>query len=140
MVVAPRSLEDSEQCAKETVMRKLVGLSLCVSLGLLAGCATSSSEDSTARLPTGVKLLDSDRDTCDGVVHVNSRSVASSREVVVRPGQNAAFKIDGDRVNWTCIGQNRSNDQSTSCPTRTTYVRITRPASGDELLVECYGS
>ena len=93
MVVALRSLEDSEQCAKETVMRKLVGLSLCVSLGLLAGCATSSSEDSTARLPTGVKLLDSDRDTCDGVVHVNSRSVASSREVVVRPGQNAAFEL-----------------------------------------------
>jgi hypothetical protein len=128
----------TQQFAKEITMQKL--LSFCVAFGLLAGCAsTGSNDDGTARLPTGVKLLDSDRNTCNGVVHVDKRSVASSREIVVRPGQNAAFKNEGDRIDWTCIGQSSSNDERTSCPDRTSYVRITRPAEGDSLLVECYG-
>ena len=116
------------------------GLALCAFLATLAGCAGTTTNDSTgARLPNGVTLLKSEKDNCTGVVHVD-RGTAGSNEIVVRSGQNAAFKVDEEPVGWTCIGDTRAQSDRLTCPTRTSYVRITRPASGDEFLVECYGS
>ncbi len=109
---------------------------------LLAGCATVGSDETGARLPTGVTLLDSNTDRCSGTVHVDERS-AASRDIVLRPGENAAFRVDDRdrdrRIEWTCIGQSSSDRDSVSCPDRTSYVRITRPSNGDQMLVECYG-
>jgi hypothetical protein len=126
--------------AKEKVMQRFLicGLSLLT----IAGCATSSTgtDPTGARLPTGVTLLESDRDSCSGVVHVDESSVSSAREVVVRPGQNASFKVDTDEIEWTCIGEADADAERLQCPDRTTYVRISRPAAGQEFLVECYGS
>jgi hypothetical protein len=107
----------------------------------LAGCAvTGDSNDATgARLPAGVTLLESDQDRCAGVVHVDDRSTSTSREIVVRQGQNAAFRVDGDPVRWTCIGETTANEDRVVCPDETSYVRITRPAASEEFLVECFG-
>lgn len=107
----------------------------------VAGCAaTSGTDPANARLPTGVTLLESDRNSCTGVVHVDERAVSSSREVVVRAGENASFRVDDDDIEWTCIGEADADSERLQCPDRTTYVRITRPAAGNELLLECYGS
>jgi hypothetical protein len=108
----------------------------------LAGCAVSGSGDDAtgARLPAGVTLLESDQDSCAGVVHVDDRSSSSSREIVVRPGQNAAFRVDDDdAVRWTCIGETNAREDRVVCPDETSYVRITRPAATEEFLVECFG-
>jgi len=116
------------------------GLALCAFLAMLAGCAGTSTNDSTgARLPNGVTLLKSEKDNCTGVVHVD-RGNSGSNEIVVRSGQNASFKVDEEPVGWTCIGDTKAQSDRLECPSRTSYVRITRPASGDEFLVECYGS
>ena len=118
-------------------MRKMLYIGLA--LLPLAGCAVSTTDTTGARLPTGVTLLESDRNTCAGVVHVDTHSVSSTREIVVRPGQNAAFRVGGEQIQWTCIGEANANDDQLQCPERTTYVRITRPAAGQDFLVECYG-
>lgn len=115
------------------------GLALCAFIATLAGCATSTTNDTTgARLPTGVTLLKSEKDSCTGVVHVDQGS-SGSREIVVRSGQNASFRVDDEPVGWTCIGETKAQSDRVSCPSRTSYVRITRPAAGDDFLVECYG-
>jgi transcription elongation GreA/GreB family factor len=106
---------------------------------LLVGCVTTANVDDDARdarLPTGVTLLDSNREECNGVVHVddNSRS-----EIVVNQGQNATFAVDGDEdVEWTCVGGASAASERLECPEATSHVRITRSA-GDDLLLECYG-
>ncbi len=107
----------------------------------LAGCAvTSTGTDATgARLPTGVTLLESDSNRCEGVVHVDEDSVSSSREIVVRQGQNTSFKAGADQIAWTCIGTSTADQGRLQCPDRTTHVRITRATTGDQFLVECYG-
>jgi hypothetical protein len=126
------------QAIEESTMQKI--LSLGLALLPLAGCAVSTGADPTgARLPTGVTLLESDRNTCAGVVHVDEHSVSSTREIVVRPGQNASFRVGGEQIQWTCIGEANADDDRLQCPDRTTYVRITRPAAGQDFLVECYG-
>ena len=78
------------------------------------GCAftTTSDEDaSAARLPTGVTLLESDRDECEGAVAIDERAIASSRreDLVIQRGQNATFEVDFDddedvEIDWTCVG------------------------------------
>lgn len=114
------------------------GLALCAFVATLAGCATTTTSDTTgARLPTGVTLLKSEKDSCAGVVHVD-QGTSGSREVTVRAGQNASFKVDAEPVGWTCIGETRAQNDRLTCPSRTSYVRITR-AAGDDFLVECYG-
>ena len=122
-------------------MRKLFTFFCAATISALAGCATTSgsSDNATARLPTGVTLLESDQDRCAGVVHVDDGSVRNSREVAIRPGQDAAFRVDRDRIEWTCIGESSTDSDEVDCPERTSYVRITRPAAGEEFLVECYG-
>lgn len=118
-----------------------IGLALCSLLATLAGCAVTTTADNTgARLPTGVTLLKSDKDSCAGVVHVDDRSSSSSREIVVRSGENASFKVGAEPIGWTCIGDTRAASERLSCPERTSYVRITRPSAGEDFLVECYGS
>jgi hypothetical protein len=115
------------------------GLAICAFVATLAGCAGTPTHDSTgAQLPTGVTLLKSEKDSCTGVVHVD-RGTSASNEIVVRAGQNASFKVDDEPVGWTCIGETKAQSDRLSCPTRTSYVRITRPAAGDDFLVECYG-
>ena len=79
---------------------------------LASGCAvTTSSDDGTARLPTGVTLLESDRNECEGAVAIDESAIANSRraDLVVQRGQNATFEVDadGDRdveIDWTCVG------------------------------------
>ncbi|HET7132146.1 MAG TPA: hypothetical protein VFJ95_07855 [Gammaproteobacteria bacterium] len=114
-----------------------IGLALCTCLATLAGCAATSTNDSGARLPTGVTLLRSEKDSCTGVVHVDKG--ARNDEIVVKSGQNASFRVDSDRVGWTCIGESKAQSDRLNCPDRTSYVRITRPANDDDFLVECYG-
>lgn len=104
----------------------------------VAACVTTDPTNETgARLPDGVTLLESGEDSCEGVVHI-AEGIRGS-EVVVRAGQNASFRATGDEIEWTCVGESSASEDSLECPDDTSYVRITRPAAGDDFLVECYG-
>jgi hypothetical protein len=112
---------------------------VCGFVATLAGCATMGSADRTgARLPDGVTLLESEQDSCEGALHV-ADGARGSRDIVVRAGQNASFRVDRERIEWTCIGESSTNDDTINCPDDTSHVRISRPASGDDFLLECYG-
>ncbi len=114
-----------------------------------AGCATTTSSDEdarTARLPTGVTLLESDRNECEGSVAIDETAIAGSRraDLVIQRGQNATFEVDVDddedvEIDWTCVGVANADRNTVECPEDTTHVRITRASTGDEFLLECYG-
>ena len=114
-----------------------------------AGCATTTETDEdarTARLPTGVTLLESDRNECEGSVAIDENSVESARraDLVIQRGQNATFEVDGDadedvEIDWTCVGAANAERETVECPEDTSHVRITRASTGDEFLLECYG-
>jgi hypothetical protein len=116
---------------------------------LSAGCAFTTTTDDdarTARLPTGVTLLESDREECEGAVAIDERAIASSRreDLVIQVGQNATFEVDVDddddvEIEWTCVGTAAANTNTLECPEQTSHVRITRATTGDEFLLECYG-
>ena len=112
-----------------------------------AGCASSSTSDEdarAARLPTGVTLLDSNREDCSGPVAIDDSLIAGAREdLVVQRGENATFEIDADQdediaIRWTCVGSASAERESVRCPDETSHVRVTR-ATGDDFLLECYG-
>jgi hypothetical protein len=114
-----------------------------------AGCAVTTTTDGdarAARLPTGVTLLESDRNECEGAVTIDERSIANSRraDLVVQPGENATFEVDADdgdepEVEWMCVGSAEADRESVECPDETSHVRITRATTGDEFLLECFG-
>ncbi len=124
---------------------------LCLTVFALlgAGCAatTTTDEDArSARLPTGVTLLDSDRNECEGSVAIDERSVASARrsDLVIQRGQNAVIEVEADdnddvELDWTCVGAADTERNTLSCPDETSHVRVTRASTGDEFLLECYG-
>jgi hypothetical protein len=115
-----------------------------------AGCTslstTTGGDPRTARLPTGVTLLDSNRAQCAGSVSIDATSFATARrsDLVLQRGENATFELDTDvdddpEVEWTCVGTAAAERESTECPDYTSYVRITRESTGDNFLLECYG-
>lgn len=121
-------------------------LTACAVLG--AGCATVSTDDdaSGARLPTGVTLLESDRNDCAGAIAVDESVIANAgrADLVVQGGQNATFEIDADdnddvEIEWTCVGAADTDRNSVDCPEETSHVRVTRATTGSEFLLECYG-
>lgn len=122
---------------------------LFVPFALVTGCATLGpgvGDDARyAQLPTGVTLLDSEQDECDGIVQVAERTSlgrARGDDLVIRRGQNATFEVDFDdeEVQWSCIGDAGTNDRDEiDCPDDTSHVRITREAEGDNFVLECYG-
>jgi hypothetical protein len=117
---------------------------------LATGCATTGTNNddaATARLPTGVTLLESNREQCEGSVAIDDRSIASARrsDLVIARGQNAVFEVEEDdnddvEVGWTCVGAADADRERIECPDNTSHVRITRGSTGDEFLLECYGS
>jgi hypothetical protein len=97
-------------------------------------------------VPTGVTLLESDRNECEGAVAIDERAIASSRreDLVIQRGQNATFEVDFDddedvEIDWTCVGAASAETNTAECPDDTSHVRITRATTGDEFLLECYG-
>jgi hypothetical protein len=122
-------------------------MALVATLVAAAGCATVDSGSGSsryARLPTGVTLLDSESERCGGSVQVSEeRNGRSSRsDLVLRPGENATFEVDvrdGDELEWSCVGEERSEASEVDCPSATSHVRITRQADGRDLLLECFG-
>jgi hypothetical protein len=122
-------------------------LTACAVLG--AGCATTTTTDEdarSARLPTGVTLLESDRSECEGSVAIDESAVAGARraDLVIQRGQNAVIEIDADadddvELDWTCVGAADTERNTLSCPDETSHVRVTRASTGDEFLLECYG-
>jgi hypothetical protein len=131
----------------QTRPQSLVLLAAFVVFG--TGCATVSTtnEDArTARLPTGVTLLESNREQCAGSVAIDETSIANARrsDLVISRGQNAVFAVDEDadddiEVDWTCVGAVDADRETIECPDDTSHVRITRGSTGDEFLLECYG-
>lgn len=123
-------------------------LAITALAALATGCAvtTRSDEDArSARLPTGVTLLESDRNDCEGPVTIDERYVENARraDLVVQRGQNATFEIDAAdddvEIEWTCVGASDTDRDSVECPERTSHVRITRASTGGEFLFECFG-
>jgi hypothetical protein len=113
-----------------------------------AGCVTTTTNEDarTTRLPTGVTLLDSDRNSCAGSVSIDERSIESARrsDLVIQRGQNAVFMIDADdaddvEIDWTCVGSANADRETAECPDDTSHVRITRETTGNDFLLECYG-
>lgn len=112
---------------------------------LLAGCASTSGlgeRAGGARLPTGVTLLRSEQERCTGAVRVIDESRSSRNgEIVVRQGENATLAIDDeDEVEWSCGSESSQDSDRVDCPNETSHVRVTRAASGSDVLFECYGS
>jgi hypothetical protein len=115
-----------------------------------SGCAMFGSETEeqdarSARLPTGVTLLDSSREECEGSVAIDDGVVQGARraDLVIQRGQNATFEIDADadedvEIEWTCVGTADTERASIECPEDTSWLRVTR-ASGEDFLFECYG-
>jgi hypothetical protein len=113
-----------------------------------AGCATTATDDNdgqSVRLPTGVTLLDSDRNECAGAVAIDESALGSTRrsDLVIERGQNATFEVDADadddvEIEWTCVGAADTDRDAIECPDETSYVRIARGAD-DEFVLECYG-
>ena len=113
------------------------------------GCATTTTTDEdarAARLPTGVTLLESDRNECEGAVAIDESALATARrsDLVIQAGENATFEVEADddndvEIEWTCVGAADADRESVECPDRTSHVRITRASTGDEFLLECYG-
>ena len=65
---------------------------------------------------------------------------------MIQRGQNAVIEIDEDfadnddvEIGWTCVGSADTDRNTAECPEETSHVRITRDATGDEFLLECYG-
>ena len=113
---------------------------------LAVGCVvTTTDEDAaSARLPTGVTLLESDRADCAGPIAIDEDSIQNSAndDFVVQAGQNATYEIDADddvEIEWSCVGAADVEEQSIECPAGTSHLRITRASTGDEFLVECFG-
>jgi hypothetical protein len=113
-----------------------------------AGCAVTTTTDDdarAARLPTGVTLLESDRNECEGAVTIDEGSIANARrsDLVIQPGQNATFEVDDDEdereIEWVCVGTSDTDRDAVNCPDETSHVRITRATTGDEFLLECFG-
>jgi|SRR5688572_808323 len=114
-----------------------------------AGCAspsrTTDEDAQAARLPTGVTLLDSNREECAGPVAIDDSLIAGAREdLVVQRGENATFELDADQdedvaIRWTCVGSASAERESVGCPEETSHVRVTR-ATGNDFLLECYGN
>ena len=116
---------------------------------LAAGCASTSDKDAqdarSARLPTGVTLLDSNREECAGSVAIDDSAIKSSRreDLVIQRGENATFEINADsdddvEVQWTCVGTANTERERVECPEDTSWVRVTR-TTGNDFLFECYG-
>jgi hypothetical protein len=128
--------------------RPQVWLFLAAAAVLATGCVSPSrttDEDArAARLPTGVTLLDSNREVCAGPVAIDDRVIAGAREdLVVQRGENATFQIDTDddenvEIRWTCVGDVTAEREAVRCPDETSHVRVTR-ATGNDFLLECYG-
>src|SRR3954463_15665506 len=86
---------------------------------LAAGCASTSDKDTqdarSVRLPTGVTLLDSNREDCAGSVAIDDSVIASARreDLVIARGQNATFELntkgnDDVEIDWTCVGSSKT--------------------------------
>ena len=110
----------------------------CTTLG------TTNDDARTARLPTGVTLLDSNREECAGSIAIDEDSVGRGSDVVVARGQNAVFQVEENdddevEVTWTCVGAADADSERVECPEDTSHVRITRDSTGDNFLFECYG-
>ena len=115
---------------------------------IAAGCATTSENDQdarSARLPTGVTLLDSNREECAGSVAIDDSAIKSARreDLVIARGQNATFEIAADNdddveIQWTCVGAANTERERVECTDDTSWVRVTR-ATGNDFLFECYG-
>ena len=126
-------------------------LSLLAPLAIVAGCTVANSglDESSrdARLPTGVTLLESDREECEGVVELREGSVRTNDRartndrtgLLVRQGQNATFEVDDEHIELTCVGESSTNSETIDCPTDTSHVRISRSTQGDDFVLECYG-
>lgn len=133
------------------MQKLLVNCGMALSVVLIAGCVVTSpglgEEAGNATLPSGVSLLGSDEDDCDGALQVSEDGIDGEGDglddsFVVEAGENATFRLDGDdeEIEWACIGEDGDTDEErTECPDGATHVRVTRAASGSELLVECYG-
>ena len=125
-------------------------LCLAAVASLATGCAVTTDTDADARpvrLPTGVTLLDSDRNQCDGSVAIDERAVSNARrsDLVVQRGQSAIIEVDADddddlELGWTCVGSASAARNTAECPEDTSHVRITRDSTGDDFLIECYGN
>ncbi|HEU4616711.1 MAG TPA: hypothetical protein VFV10_01655, partial [Gammaproteobacteria bacterium] len=82
---------------------------LFLPLSLLAGCASTASglgeEAGTTKLPTGLKLLDSEKQTCGGNVQVGQDATgrALDEKLFVKPGQNGTFEVRDSDVRWACV-------------------------------------
>lgn len=150
----PRVVISSGACrpCKEIHVQKLLASGgLALSVALIAACMTTSpglgDDAGNAALPTGISLLGSDEDDCGGALLVSEDGIDGEGDgpgdaFEVDPGENATFRLDGEdeEVAWACVdADGDSDEESMECPSGTTHVRVTRAASGGELLVECYG-
>jgi len=132
------------------MQKLLTGCAFLLSVSLLHGCMTTApglgEKAGNATLPSGLTLLDSDQEQCDGTVQIGQATFEDDgdglqAEFFVEPGQNATFELeDGEEdIAWACTGGGSPEVKRMSCPRGATHVRITRATSGGDLLVECYG-
>ncbi len=131
---------------QEYRMEKIVPCLVLAAGAALAGCAHNAAglgeQAGTVQLPTGLTLLNSEKDQCAGNVQMDQSSVVApklSANLFVQPGEHGSFKVQDDNVKWACIQGNAPNVHTLNCPDKTQYVRLTRSEEGGGLLFECFG-
>lgn len=120
---------------------------LQAAIGLLAlgGCESMISGGagspvtgygSSNALPANLRLAGSSEETCARSLQFG----ADSPRVIVQPGETASFPVKAPEVTWFCFVEGVPRGKTTSCKQGTTFVRVTRPTSGNHFLIECFRS
>ncbi|HMB73365.1 MAG TPA: hypothetical protein VKQ06_07320 [Gammaproteobacteria bacterium] len=132
-----------EKTRINAALSQVAGLFAVATLG---GCVSGSpglgEQAGTAELPTGLTLAASSSAECGDSVHIGAGALSEARlgpELFIRPGQNATFRVNETPVNWACIDDDSREFHELQCTEEADYVRITRAADGEELLLECFG-
>lgn len=141
-----RNLTRLDKTLINTALTRAAGLFAIAGLTTLGGCVSGSAglgeQAGTTELPTGLTLTNSSAAECGDSVHIGAGALTEARlgpELFIQPGQNATFRVNETPVNWACIDDDSREFQALQCTEETGYVRITRAADGEELLLECFG-
>lgn len=121
---------------KNGVIALGAGTALALLCGLTMSTTAFADDRDDSGLPHDAQVLKSDDTECDGVLMASGLKSDETAERV-KEGDERTFKVQGQNVPWTCLGEEGSRSGTMECPEQTTHVRITH--EGNVAKFECYG-
>jgi hypothetical protein len=109
---------------------------------LVTACSTTTPgvgkpihEREATNLPAGLRLLESEGETCKDCLRVGQ-----ALDIVLKQGQYADYALNNQYVVWSCAHDDDARERhELHCPSRTTHARVTRSATDHDFLEECFG-